>query len=150
MTCTQLHDIFDEIKHIHYQAAACCTEGARTSDERLHLLGDFFRQREQRLASFVDCVERGEQKGILNTWVQFASTQNIHNALASLRRAECHELEACMKRCFELQEEIVLLLRDLSDRIQVPQVSQLLLEVAHFEQQAARQLGLATLTEHDA
>lgn len=150
MTSTQLHDVFDEIKQIHHQAAACCTEGARSSDERYNLLADFFRQWEQRLESYVDSVEEGDQKAILDTWVQFASTEGIHNALASLRRTECHELQLCVKRCFELQDEIVTLLQELANRLDAPKVRQLLLDAANFEQQAARKLGSAELMEYDA
>ena len=107
MSFTQLQNIFDEIKQIHRQAAACCAESADSSDERLNLLADFFRQWEQRLESYVDSIEGGKQKEILDTWVQFAPTEGIDNALSSLRRTECHELGVFVKQCFELQNEII-------------------------------------------
>jgi hypothetical protein len=149
MPSLQLHDVFDEIKQIHHQAAACCTEGAHSSDPRLNLLADFFRQWEQRLESYVGLVE-GEQKGILGTWVQFAPTKGIDDALASLRGTECHELGVFVKQCFELQDEIVTVLRELANNLDAPKVRELLLDVAEFEQQAARKLGAAELTEYDA
>jgi hypothetical protein len=146
----RLRDLFDEIKQIHHQAAACCNEGAHSSDERLNLLKDFFRQWEQRLESYVDLAEVGEQEAILNTWVQFASTEGIHKALSMLRRSDCHELGVSVTRCFELQDEIVVLLRELACHLGVPRVRELLLDVANFEEQAARKLGSAELMTRDA
>ena len=150
MTSTQLHGVFDEIKQIHHRAAACCAEGAHSSDVRLNLLADFFRQWEQRLEGYVDALEGDEQKAVLNTWVQFAPTEGINNALGSLRRTECHELGVFVKRCFELQDEIVTLLQELATSLDVPKVRRLLLDLAEFERQAAKKLGSAELMERDA
>ena len=150
MASTKLHDAFDEIKQIHHQAAACCAEGTHSSDERLNLLADFFRQWEERLESYVDSLERGEQKAILGTWVQFAPTEGIDNALSSLRRTKCHETGVFVDRCFELQNEIVTLLEELANSLEAPKVRELLLDLAKFEQHAARNLGLAEVMGRDA
>jgi hypothetical protein len=150
MSSTKLHDVFDEIKQIHHQAAACCGEGAHSSDERLNLLADFFREWEERLEGYVDSLEGGERKAVFDTWVQFAPTEAIDKALSSLRCTQCNETGVFVDRCFELQEEIVTVLGDLANSLDAPNVRQLVLDVAKFEQQAARRLGAAELTEYDA
>ncbi len=54
-----------------------------------------------------------------------------------------------VERCFELQDEIVSVLMELANSLHAPNVRQLLLDVAKFEQQAAGKLGVAELRERD-
>jgi hypothetical protein len=150
MALTQLHNIFDEIKQMHQQAAVCCDEGAHSPDLRMNLLAAFFRHCEQQLETYVESLERSEQKAVLDTWVQFASTASLDNALYSLHRTRCQENGAFVDRCFALQGAIVTALQDLATDVDLPRVRQLLLDAANFEQQAARMLGSAELTEYDA
>jgi hypothetical protein len=150
MALTQLHSIFDAIKQMHHQAAVCCAAGAHSPDTRLNLLADFFRHCEEQLEDYVASLESGEQQAILNTWVRFAPTAGIDNALSSLHRSRCRDTGVFVDRCFELQEEIVSVLEELANDVELPKARQLLLDAAKFEQQAAKLLGSAELTEYDA
>ena len=135
---------------MHHEAAACCAEAADSSDERLNLLVDFFRQWEERLASFLESLGAIDQKAILDTWVQFAPTDGVDDAISSLRRAQRHGPGALVERCFELQGEIVTLLKQLADSLHAPKLRQLLLALVEFEEEAARNLAFAELTQREA
>lgn len=149
MTFTQLHEILDHVKQIHYQAAECCAGVADADDERLSLLVDFFRQWEGRLGACLDSLQRDRREALLSTWVQFAPTEGLDRALSSLREAQEEGPSALVNKSHELQEEIEALLVQLADSLNAPEVSKWLLDLAEFERQAAKELGLADITRGD-
>jgi len=149
MTFTQLHDILDHIKQIHLQAAECCAHVPESADERINLLVDFFRQWEQRLGGCLNSLQRDQRQTLLATWVQFAPTDGVDQALSSLRNAQQDGPEALVKKSHELQDEIDALLRQLADSLNAPEVCELLRDLTNFELQAAKELGAADATRHD-
>ena len=88
MTFTQLHDVFDHIKQVHYRAGECCARARNTADERLNLLEEFFGRWEDRLGHCLESLENEGEDTLLDTWVQFAGTDNVDYALAEVCRAE--------------------------------------------------------------
>jgi hypothetical protein len=150
MRFVQLREVFDLIKQVHQEASVCCEESSHSDDERLNLLAEFFRGWEARLGEYVAAWEESDRNGALNTWVPFLSTERILHALSLLRLEHCLDKKMFLGRCFELQDEIVALLQEMAENLDAAHARELLLEVAKFEQQAARKLASAELTELDA
>jgi len=150
MVFEQVRDILDQIKLIHRQAASHCFESEHSSDERVNLLMEYFRQWEEALRSWVESVESSERSTVLDTWVQFGTTREIDEALTSLRGAQREGPDALVSRSLELQQEIVEFLRQLAGSLDTPDAHNLVLDLAEFEEGANRRLGMAVLTSHDA
>jgi hypothetical protein len=143
MTYQQFRDVF-------YEAAECCARSAGAPDERLGLLADFFRQREEALGRRLKSWEDTERASVLDTWVQDAPAQGVEKALAALRAARDQGASTTLKKCLDLQEEIVKLLRQLAESPNAPTVREALEELAASEENAVKELGLADMTGWEA
>lgn len=148
-TFTQLGDLLEHLKTVHEQAAACCAQAKYATDDRLNLLVDYFRQWEQRLERALETLEREERKAFLDTWVQFAPTEDVDHALSALKHAQDQPPETLVRRCFELREQILALLDLLADRLKAPDVRDHLSKLAEIERQAVRELGIADIMWRD-
>ncbi|MGM0487941.1 MAG: hypothetical protein ACQESR_14410 [Planctomycetota bacterium] len=149
-TFTQLGDLLEHVRNVHEQAAACCAQAKYSTDDRLNLLLDYFRHWEQRLERFLDTLERQERKAFLDTWVQFAPTEDVNHALSALTHAQDEPPETLVNRCFDLREQILALIDLLADRLKAPDVRDQLSKLAEIERKAARDLGIADIMRHDA
>ena len=149
MTFTQLRDVFDYVKGVHYEAAQCCAAAAELPEDRQSLLADYFRQREEALGKQLATSQTQEGSEELDTWIQNIPNHAVDQALASLRQVSKHDTSELVKRALELQEEIVKMLRELAASLNVPKVSELLSAWAEQEKTTANQLGLAKLMQQD-
>lgn len=150
MTFTRLHDILDHVKQTHYQAAEYFAQMGDLADERLRLFMDLFRQREDHLGHWLDALEREQGEVYLDTWIQFAPTEAMDDALATLLRAQHDPPDVLVYKSFCLQEEILKLLEHLADSLDAPDVRHRLLDLAALERKAARDLGVADIMQRDS
>lgn len=150
MTHTQLREVLDRVQRVHCEAAEWCADAAEAPDERQSLLAEFFRQREEMLGRRLKSLETNELRPILETWVQVAPTQGVDGALAALRAARDEGSSTILKKCLELQNEIVGLFRQLAENLDAPTVREVLQDLAASEESAAKQLAVAEVTQRDA
>lgn len=149
-TFTQLRDLLDYLKNVHEQAAECCAQAKYSTDQRVNLIVDLFGQWEQRLERFLDTLERGQRTAFLDTWVQFAPTEDIDEALSAVKQGRDQPPEILVRRCFDLREQILALFDLLADRLKAPEVREQLSDLAEIERKATKDLGIADIMRRDA
>jgi hypothetical protein len=155
MTYQQVHEILNDIRRVHEEAAACCAAVDDESDERLRLLAGLFRDGEALLATRVKQAQEGGRAGGsarvggLETWVQFVPTDGVDRALHDLRTATKEGSEPTFVGCMALHEQMVQALRHLSEIVSAGETSDLLQHLANMEEQAMRELGLADTMRED-
>jgi hypothetical protein len=148
-TFTQLRDILDQIKQVHFQAAECCAESPHADDERLNMLVDFFRQWEERLGGWLASLQEQQRQALLSTWIQYVPSDGVDQALAALRKAQPDGPASLVRSSFKLQDEIDSLLRQLADNLDASDVRELVLSLAAFERRATKELSVAGATRRD-
>lgn len=153
MTYKQLREVLGAVQRVHAEAAGCCTDVRDTPDERLRLLADFFRRQEDALGQRLTTSgppEAPEMPDVLDTWVQFVPTKRIDDALTALCAARDRGASATLKRCLDLQGEIVEFFRQLAENLDAPRAREMLRDLAESEHSGLRQLGLADTMQKDA
>ena len=103
MTFTQLQDVFDHIKQVHYRAGECCARAKNTADERLNLLEKFFGRWEDRLGHCLESLENEGEETLLDTWVQFPGTDNVDHALAEVCRAQSESPDTLIEKSLAIK-----------------------------------------------
>jgi len=155
MTYKQVHEILNDLRRVHEQAAACCAAVDDASDERLRLLAGLFRDGEAQLAMRLKQAregaraERGARAVGLETWVQFVPTGGVDKAMHDLRTANTEGSEPTFVACMALHEQMVEALRHLSEIVPAGEAHDLLQHMANMEEQAMRELGLADTMRED-
>lgn len=99
MTFTRLQDVFDKIRQAHEEAAKCCREAMQSTDARVRLLADYFRDREVVLTRTLRMLESSKDENLLDTWVQYASLKEMDDALAKLRQIPVQDGSAITNQC---------------------------------------------------
>ncbi len=150
MTFTRLQDVFDKIRQAHEEAAKCCREAMQSTDARVRLLADYFRDREVVLTRTLRMLESSKDENLLDTWVQYASLKEMDDALAKLRQIPVQDGSAITNQALVLQNEIISLFEQLASNDLVPPIREVLLQMAEQERAAARELGLAETMQDDA
>lgn len=148
-TFTQLRDILHHLKKVHDRAAECCLHAEHSEEEHLNLLVEYFRQWERRLERCLDSLEADQRKAFLDTWVQFAPTEDVDRALSALCDTQHESPTTVARMCFDLREQVVKLIELLADRLKGPEVRDQLLKLADVERKAARELGMADVKRHN-
>lgn len=156
MTYQQIHEILDDFRRVHDEAAACCAAVDDASDERLRLLAELFRDGEQRLAMRLKQTQEGapaeentRAAASLERWVQFVPTGGVDKALRKLRTATEEGSEATFVACMALHEQLVKALQHLAEIVPAGEAHDLLQHLANMEEQAMRDLGLADTMRED-
>jgi hypothetical protein len=150
MAYQQLREVLANLRRAHNEAGACCAEVADARDERLTLRADFFRKREEALASRLESFEDGKHKRVLDTWVQYVPSREVEASLEGLRAARDRGSGAVLAECGELQRAIVGFLRQLAKNLEAPNVREILQDLAVAEEGALKELSMAELTEREA
>lgn len=148
-TFQQLKDIFAIVDRVHKEVAGICASAGEIQDERLKLMVKFFLQWENRLVHGFESLPTEEKQPLLDTWVQFAGTEELDNAVADLRQCPRGDPDKLLSKCFQVQSQILDLLRELSGSQPVPEVREKLSRLAEFEETATRNLSAAVVTSHD-
>ena len=149
-TFTQLKDVLQRIKQIHDEASDLCTHALDVEDERSDLLVDFFGQWERRLSHCFESLPPQREKTILDTWVQYAGTEEVEAALVDVRRAQHQDPDELVAKLLELQEQILQLLSQLAETQPTPDARQILSALVEFEQKATGDLSSAIVMRRDA
>ena len=155
MTYQQVHEILNDIRRVHEEAAACCAAVDDASDERLRLLAGLFRDGEAQLAMRLKQAQEGVRAGedartdVLGTWVQFVPTGGVDKALHDLRTATTEGPNPTFAACMVLHEQMVKALRHLSEIVPAGEAHDLFQHLANMEEQAIRELGLADTMRED-
>ena len=150
MAYAQLREVFHRIHRVHEEAARCCAHLADGSDRRLSLLADLFRKRERAFARRLKAFEVGAHASLLDTWVQYVPFEGVEETLADLQADQAQGSSATLKTCLELQQRIARFLRELADNLSAPKVQEFIQSLADSEESAAKDFGMAMLTENDA
>ena len=150
MTYERLREVFENVQRVHDEAAEFCAEAAKTRDQRLGLLADFFRQREKALARRLKSLEDSEDSAVLETWVQYVLGQDLGEILAELRAGRDPDSNAALTKCSELQTAIIGLFRQLAENVNAPSVRAILEDLAASEESALHELGMAKMTQREA
>jgi hypothetical protein len=156
MTYQQVHEILNDIRRVHEEAAACCAAVDDASDERLRLLAGLFRDGEAQLAMRLKQSQEGvpveedtRAAASLERWVQFVPTGGVDKALRNLRAATDEGSEATFVACMALHEQMVKALRHLAEIVPAGEAHDLFQHLANMEEQAMRDLGLADTMRKD-
>jgi hypothetical protein len=142
-TFTQLTDILQRIKGVHREVGAVFDQARNGRTERSLMLVDFFCQREEELACFLDSLQRERDDEFFDTWVQFAGTEEVEAALVAVHRAGQEEIDELIGKTLDLHEQIVNLLGRLTDGWKTSNGRDQLASVAEFEHKAAKDLSTA-------
>ena len=149
-TYQSIREILADLKRIHVQAAECCTSAATGSNSRPALLADMFRRHNEFLARSLSQSSDRDLDRALATWVQFVPTQQVKEALESLKEVPAEDVDEVVCRAMTLQNEIITALHQLADSAKPTMARHLLSELAHLEQGQMRELGWAYTTKKDA
>ncbi len=155
MTYQQIHEILNDFRRVHDEAAACCAAVDDVSDERLRLLAGLFRDGEARLAMRLKQTQEGvpaeksTRTASLERWVQFVPTGGVDKALRNLRAATEEGPDPTFVACMALHEQLVKALQHLAEIVPAGEAHDLLQHLANMEEQAMRDLGLADTMRAD-
>ncbi len=149
-TYVPLQDIFQQIRQTHAAAAEHCSKVAAAVPGRSELLARYFQQRQQALITALESLGDQQETKTAETWVQYAPTEEMEEALASLCATEKTDVQEVAARALILQSAIVDLFDKLANNQVLPEIRELLLQMGRFEQAAAQELGMAQTMEGDA
>jgi hypothetical protein len=113
-------------------------------------LADYFRRCEAALGTRLQQSQSEARAELLDTWIQFAPTQELDQALSSLRQVRDGDADEILSQSLELQTEIMAVFRELAGSMAVPEVCEVLLDLADQEESVAEELGLAKVMDRDA
>ena len=149
MTYKTIREIIDYVRAAHRKAARCCREATHASSDRTSMLADLFRDREAVQADALRKFEETGQQELLETWVQFVPSEEMGRALGALRTSTGEDPAAMLRRCLELQEQIVDLFRHLAEVAGSPEVRELFSKLAELELRAVEELGMSETSQYD-
>jgi hypothetical protein len=105
MTYQQIHEILNDLRRVHEEAAACCAAVDDASDERLRLLAGLFRDGEAQLAMRLKQTQEGvpveestRAAASLERWVQFVPTGGVDKALRKPSRRNRRGIRSNVRR----------------------------------------------------
>lgn len=126
MNYHQVRDVLKTIRLFHNQLARACERlGDQTDDERLELLMTIVAQYEQRFSAVLNRYEADVAEGVLNTWLQYAPTEEIQDALQTAELADANSVAEIAQMVWEFEEALVNLYRQLAESTAVPRVQEL-------------------------
>ncbi len=149
MAYAQLREVFHKIHRAHRDAARCCAGLTDESDSRLALLAEIFRKRERDFARRLKAFEDSEHASLVETWIQYVPFEGVEDALTALQAESDRASSTTLEKCLELQQQLARFLRELAENRSAPQVEEFLQSLADAEENAARALGAAIVTEND-
>ncbi len=150
MTYRTIREIIHHVRTIHLEAAKQCSEADYSRDERLQLLAKLFRRQETALANTLQEYSEVGQRDVLETWIQFVPTDETDQALEALRESTDKSTDTIVRRCLELQEQIVEFFRQLAESSGVPEAQRVLENLAELEHGALQELRMSYATKDDA
>jgi rubrerythrin len=126
MPYDQVRDVLKNVRSFHKELAQTCEELAeQTDDERLQLLMDIVQKHEERFSTVLGQYESDTAEGVLNTWLQYAPTEEIQTALQSARLADANGIGEVAEKVWEFEQALIALYRQLAESISAPRVQEL-------------------------
>lgn len=140
MAYDQVRDVLKSVRSFHKELAETCGSlGEQTDDERLQLLMDIVRQHEERFSTVLSHCEVDTAEGVLNTWLQYAPTEEIQTALQSARLADVTSVAEIAEVVWEFEQALIALYRQLAESTSAPRVQELFGRLVEQEEQKTGQ-----------
>ncbi len=149
MTFRKLRELLRYLIDIHRETAKLCEETAERAEERLAMLAQSIREKENPTFGRLEALAKDERIDALGSWVQFIPTDNLERVRAELRHAAEHEQEHFPEKTIQLHQEIVAMLKTVAEKIHSPLASGLVEELATFELQVLQQLQMTREMQYD-
>lgn len=136
MPYKQVKDILDHVRSVHHGLNEVCGQVcADEPDARLQLLLKYLGRHEE---NFNVALQRYEKdaggKGVLETWLQFASDEIVDEAFKDVDLHPGMAAEEIVQRVLSLDTKLVELYRDLADSASTPRVQQLFADLVQMEE----------------